>query len=121
MIKLIIVTVVCATVLFLAQIIGVTYFDLNPLIAHILGGSAAMALPIFISIIVFRSEKMGKFKRTLLLILLIIPSLLFSYLNLSFVGYEKIKMVLVYCMLVILLVPRSKGEIETVETSNKEH
>lgn len=79
-----------------------------------------MVAPILLLIILIRSEYVGKIKKTLFIVLLIIPSSLFSYLNSSTVVYDKIKLVLIYCMLVILLVPRFRPDIEPSESNKKE-
>ena len=82
------------------------YFDLDPFIAHLLNGTIAMVLPIALSVLIFPSQIMGTIKKTILLGLLLLPTSVFSYLNVMVYGVGKILIVYVYCMVVILIFRR---------------
>ena len=118
MAKLILTTAFVVAALYLFQMIGLLFFGLEPILAYIAGGLAAMGLPLMASFVIIKSDVFGKIAKSFLLGIILVPSLYLSFLNFRIFGHEKITIVVVYCTIVVFLFTKKRSDEpdENVET-----
>jgi len=99
-----------ATFLIIVAHTGEVFWDAHPTFTHVVGGMSAMIMPLWACILFCKNPQISTFKTSIVIILLVFPSLYIAFGTQSLDAYAKTMTVLFYCFLVIQVVPRSKQE-----------